>query len=133
MIDKAFAYYELTAKLDLTDGHGNTDDGIHVANMGGNYLAIVYGFGGFRLKETGIFIAPVLPRQWTGYSFKILFEGSRILVHVGKDQCTVSLESGRAKKITVYGKEYVLKDKLHIDRPAQGHSQELEGEATVEI
>lgn len=133
MIEKAFAYYELTAKLDLTDRHGNTDDGIHVANMGGNYLAIVYGFGGFRLKETGIFIAPVLPSQWTGYSFKILFEGSRILVRVGKDQCTISLESGRAKKITVYGKEYVLKDKLHIDQPPLDRGQELEGEAAGEI
>ncbi|NLV21683.1 MAG: glycoside hydrolase family 65 protein [Syntrophomonadaceae bacterium] len=118
MADKAYAYYELTAKLDLTDRHGNTANGIHVANMGGNYLAVVYGFGGFRLKEQGISIAPILPGQWAGYCFKLSFEGSRIRVHVGKEQCVISLENGDAKKITVYGKEYLLKDMLFIDRPS---------------
>jgi hypothetical protein len=33
MPEKAYAYYELTANLDLSDRHGNTADGIHVANM----------------------------------------------------------------------------------------------------
>lgn len=117
MVDKAYAYYELTAKLDLEDRHGNTADGIHVANMGGNYLAVVYGFGGFRLKEQGIFLAPILPRQWSGYSFKLTFEGSRIRVQVRPEQCLISLESGAAQKITVYGQEYRLQDILMIDRP----------------
>jgi alpha,alpha-trehalose phosphorylase len=120
MEDKAFAYFEITAKLDLTDAHGNTDDGVHIANMGGNCTSIVYGFGGFRLKEQGISLAPILPRQWTGYSFKLSFEGSRMMVRVGKDRCMISLESGDPKKITVYGVEYVLKDTLNIDRPLPG-------------
>ncbi|MGI6678543.1 MAG: glycoside hydrolase family 65 protein [Dehalobacterium sp.] len=117
MVDKAYAYYELTAKLDLTDGHGNTDDGIHVANMGGNALAIIYGFGGFRLKEQGISLRPILPDQWTGYSFNLTFEGSKILVRVGKDRCLINLKSGNAKKINVYGQEYLLEDTLNIARP----------------
>ena len=117
MEEKAFAYYELTANLDLTNAHGNTDDGIHVANMGGNCMAVVFGFGGFHLKEQGISLAPMLPRQWTGYSFKLCFEGSRMMVHVGKEQCQISLESGDAKKITVYGAEYMLEDTIYIDRP----------------
>ncbi len=120
MEDKAYAYYELTAKLDLTDKYGNTEDGLHVANMGGNYLAVVYGFGGFRLKERGISLAPILPGKWPRYSFKLYFEGSRIRVHVGKDQCIISLESGDAKKITVYGQEHILADTLYIQRPPLG-------------
>lgn len=127
MIDKAFAYYEATAKLDLTNKLGNTDDGIHVANMGGNYLAVVYGFGGLRLKEQGISIAPILPHQWTGYSFKLIFAGSRFLVRVEKDQCLISLESGGAINITVYGKEYVLNNELDIDRPPLGRRWQIEG------
>jgi alpha,alpha-trehalose phosphorylase len=133
MVDKAYSYYELTAKLDLTDAHGNTDDGIHVANMGGNYLAIVYGFGGFRLKEEGVLIAPILPRQWTGYSFKLSFEGSRIKVSVGKDRCIIKLESGAAKKITVYDHEYLLADTLVIDRPTHEHNQPVEGGDNDEV
>lgn len=120
MEDKAFAYYEITANLDLLDKHHNTQDGIHVANMGGNYMAIVYGFGGFRLKEQGISLAPILPAKWTGYSFKISFEGSRMMVQVKADHCLIRLESGSAKKISVYGKEYLLEDTLCISRQPLG-------------
>lgn len=116
MEEKAFAYYDRTVKLDLLDEHNNTGDGIHVANMGGNYMSAVYGFGGFRLKEKGISLAPMLPTKWTGYSFKFSFEGSRILVQVKKDHCLLHLESGSAKSITVYGKEYQLNDTLRIGR-----------------
>ena len=33
-IDKAMAYFKMSAMLDLEDAHGNTKDGIHTANMG---------------------------------------------------------------------------------------------------
>ncbi|MEA4925889.1 MAG: glycosyl hydrolase family 65 protein [Syntrophomonadaceae bacterium] len=118
MADKAFDYYENTARLDLEDKHKNTDDGIHVANMGGNYMAVVYGFGGFRLKAGGISFAPILPRQWTAYRFKISYEDSRILVHVKEHECIFILESGGAKNILVYNKEYSLEDTLIISRPS---------------
>lgn len=118
MVDKAFEYFQHSACLDLQDKHHNTADGLHIANMGGNYMSIVYGFGGFRLKEQGISLAPVLPRQWSAYSFKIHFEDSRLLVRVTADRCTFKLENGTAKKITVYGQEYLLENTLEIARPA---------------
>jgi len=116
MVDKAIYYYEKAADLDLTDRHRNTDDGIHVANMGGTCMAIIYGFGGFRLKEQGISLSPVLPSKWRGYRFKISFEGSRILVRVTTDGCMLCLESGEPKEITVYGNPYLLRDTLQISR-----------------
>ncbi len=116
MEDLAFDYFEITARLDLDNMHKNTQDGIHTANMGGNYMAVVYGFGGFRLKEKGISFAPILPRSWTAYNFKICFAGSRILVEVKENECVFTLECGREKNILVYGKEYLLKDRLIIRR-----------------
>ena len=118
LIEKAYEYYEITANLDLQDKHHNTVDGIHVANIGGNYMAIVYGFGGFRLKEQGIFLAPVLPPKWRSYSFKLSYEGSGIIVEVKPDHCLLRLESGNPKQITVYGKAYLLQHTLKIDRPS---------------
>ena len=114
MFDKAYHYFECTAELDLLNTHKNTEDGIHTANMGGNYMAIVYGFSGFRLKEHGISFRPFLPKAWSGYRFIIRFEDSRIIVHVRDKECTFKLESGNAKKIFVYEKEYLLEDSLHI-------------------
>ncbi|MDD5017846.1 MAG: glycosyl hydrolase family 65 protein, partial [Eubacteriales bacterium] len=116
MEQKAYKYFGNSAKLDLHDTQKNTSDGIHVANMGGTYMAIVYGFRGFRLKESGIYFAPMLPCEWRGYQFKICFEESRIIVIVKEKECTFMLEKGSAKDITVYGKNYLLKDVLKISR-----------------
>ncbi len=120
MEEKAYIYYELAAALDLADVYGNTDDGLHIANMGGLYMAIVYGFGGFRLKEQGISLSPSLPARWKGYRFKICYEGSRISVRVKEGACLIRLEDGAPKEIAVYGKTYLLKNTLEIGRPPRG-------------
>ena len=41
--EKAYSYFGDSAKLDLFNTHHNTGDGIHTANMGGVYMAVVYG------------------------------------------------------------------------------------------
>lgn len=119
MEKEAFDYFKITARLDLDDMHKNTQDGIHTANMGGSYMAIVYGFAGLRLKESGLSFAPMIPKSWTLYRFKICFEGSRISVQVSEKQCVFTLEKGQEKSILIYGKEYLLKDCLCIPRPAR--------------
>lgn len=118
--DKAYAYFGDSAKLDLFNLHHNTKDGIHTANMGGNYMAIVYGFGGLRLKESGLYFAPSLPKQWTGYKFKIMYEGSQIQVEVGSDSSVFTLVNGDAKTIHVYDEAYELENTLTIPRKKVG-------------
>lgn len=112
--DKAYDYFGDSAKLDLFNTHKNTKDGIHTANMGGNYMAIVYGFGGLRLKESGIYFAPSLPKEWNGYRFKIHYENSAIEVEVTKDEVIFHHHGAEEKTIHVYGEEYKLKTKLSI-------------------
>lgn len=116
--EKAYAYFGDSAKLDLFNLHHNTKDGIHTANMGGNYMAIVYGFGGLRLKESGIYFAPALPKQWESYRFKIHFEDSQIQVEVGPENSVFTLAEGTPKTIHVYGEAYELKDVLTVERKA---------------
>lgn len=112
MADKAYQYFGDSAKLDLFNTHKNTKDGIHTANMGGNYMAIVYGFGGLRLKEKGLFLAPMLPKDWESYSFRLCYQGRKIQVEVDCSGCRVKLLSGEPVEIVVYGEKRVLKDTL---------------------
>ena len=116
MEEKAYAYFGNSANLDLQDLKKNTSDGIHAANMGGIYMAIVYGFGGFRLKESGIYFAPILPCDWDGYRFRVCYEDSRIVVNVNKNECIFMLENGSEKYINVYNEKYLLTDTLSIRR-----------------
>jgi len=114
LVEKAYDYFGDSAKLDLFNTHKNTKDGIHTANMGGNYMAIVYGFAGLRLKEDGIHFAPVIPKQWGKYSFQINYEDSQIKIEVGQKETVYTLMKGTSKQIYVYGNQYDLKDTLNI-------------------
>ena len=115
--EKAYQYFGDSAKLDLFNLHHNTKDGIHTANMGGNYMAVVYGFGGLRLKEDGLHLAPYLPGPWKAYTFKVHYRGRNIKVRVDENKTTFLLESGAAVSLWIYGKETVLENTLEF--PAQ--------------
>ena len=114
LVDKAYEYFGDSAKLDLFNTHKNTKDGIHTANMGGNFMAIVYGFGGLRIKESGIHFAPIIPSSWEEYSFQINFEDSQIRVRVKKTESSFILMRGSSKTIQVYDKYYQLIKQLDI-------------------
>ena len=115
MIDKAYDYFGDSAKLDLFNTHHNTKDGIHTANMGGTYMAVVYGFGGLRLKESGLHLAPSLPDKWNGYHFRINYKGSQIDVRITRKECTFTLCAGAPATIFIYNTEYVLSDCLKLN------------------
>lgn len=112
MPEKACTYFGESAKMDLYNTHNNTRDGIHTANMGGVYMAIVYGFGGLRIKEDGLHLAPVLPEQWRGYDFQLRLEDSLIRVSVKRASAEIVLAQGTEKSLFLYGRKRLLKDRL---------------------
>ena len=93
---EALLYFGDSAKLDLMNRHENTKDGVHTANMGGCYMAIVNGFAGIRITEHGLSIDPFLPEGLTGYSFPFTFRGRRLKLTVEKDTAALKLLSGEA-------------------------------------
>lgn len=114
MAEKAFDYFGDSAEMDLEDTHGNTKDGIHTANMGGVYLAIVFGFAGLRIKEDGLHLAPAIPRQWRAYDFKLRDGGGLLHVSVNGKGAEIVLLSGAQTRIFLYGKAHLLKDRLFV-------------------
>jgi alpha,alpha-trehalose phosphorylase len=116
--EKAYDYFGDSAKLDLFNTHKNTKDGIHTANMGGTFMAIVYGFAGLRIKESGIYFAPAIPAQWQSYCFQINYEDSQIKVEISPKETIFTLVKGSKKEIHVYGESYELIDQLTV-----GHKQ----------
>ncbi|MDR0386914.1 MAG: family 65 glycosyl hydrolase [Treponema sp.] len=112
--EKAYAYFGDSAMLDLYNTHGNTKDGIHTANMGGVWMAIVYGFGGVRIAESGLSFSPRLPEQWQACCFRIAYRDSRVQVEMTGTGTTFTLLTGTEKIIQVYGKPLTLRDTLRV-------------------
>jgi alpha,alpha-trehalose phosphorylase len=104
--------------MDLDDTHGNTKDGLHMANLAGSCLGIINGFAGYRIKEKGISIAPIVPKQFEGYRFRIHYLGSWLEIKV-KDTIQVKLIRGNPIKITIYDHEYRVENMVEVERKAQ--------------
>jgi alpha,alpha-trehalose phosphorylase len=107
-LEKAYQYFIETSRMDLDNTHGNTKDGLHMANMGGTWMAIIFGFGGLRIKEDGLTLQPLVPKQWEGYTFPLQYKGRELSVEVSPENTTIKMLSGEELMITVYGQTYVI-------------------------
>lgn len=69
---EAYKHFMRAALVDLKDVRGNASEGIHAASTGGVWQAVIFGFAGVRLTETGPFVeTPHLPPGWTRLKFKL--------------------------------------------------------------
>lgn len=107
-MDKAYEYFIETARLDLDNTHGNTKDGLHMANMGGAWMSIVYGFAGMRLKESGLSLSPAIPKDWEKYAFRLNFRGRLIGVSIEKDGVSLEIVEGESIEIKLYNEAVSL-------------------------
>ena len=108
MTEKAYAYFGDSAKLDLMNTHNNTKDGIHAANMGGCYMAVINGFAGVRISEAGLELSPSLPEQWEGYRFRFRYHGSALRVSVTREGTDIRLLSGSSVPLRICGEARTL-------------------------
>ncbi|MDD3705431.1 MAG: glycosyl hydrolase family 65 protein [Clostridiaceae bacterium] len=112
-IEKAYRYFEESVNLDIEDTHGNTKDGLHMANIAGTALSVINGFGGLRVHEKGIVFRPSCPKEWSRFSFKVKYRGREIHVSVS-DEVEITLIKGAPLSISLWDTEYLLKDSLKL-------------------
>lgn len=90
---------------------------MHLANMGGTWMAIVYGFAGMRLKENGLSLAPSIPATWEQYAFRLTFRGRLIAVHIEKGGVSLELLEGKSLEIALYDKPVQLEPGQTVKHP----------------
>jgi alpha,alpha-trehalose phosphorylase len=106
--DKAYDYFTQTSRMDLDDTHGNVKDGVHIANMAGTWMSVVYGFAGMRAVGDKLGFRPHLPEKWSGYTFNMLYSGRLIRVAVKRDQVSYELLDGEALSIAHHDETITL-------------------------
>lgn len=114
-MEKAYDYFIETARLDLDDTHGNTKDGIHTANMGGTWMAVIYGFAGLRIKEDYIYLNPKLPVNWEELKFKFLYRGAVIKVCMRKEKTLVDIKTDKYICLKLKDKMYNIMGEYKIE------------------
>lgn len=105
--EKAYRYFRESLRLDIDNIHGNTEDGLHMANLAGSAMMVLYGFAGLRVSEDGLLIRPNKPDEWAGYAFVLDYRHRRVEISV-TDQIRLFLLEGDPLSIRVYDREILL-------------------------
>ncbi|HBH12633.1 MAG: Glycoside hydrolase family protein [Clostridiales bacterium 38_11] len=113
MSDRAYDYFIKTINLDLENTHGNTKDGLHIANIAGTALSVIAGFAGLRIKEEGLSFEPSCPRRWAGYKFKIHYQDRWLDISVNR-YIAVALISGDPITLQIGNQKYYLTEEKPI-------------------
>jgi alpha,alpha-trehalose phosphorylase len=106
--DKAMDFFRRGLFLDLTDLHGNTSDGVHIASCGGVWSSLVYGFGGFRDDGGRFSLDPRLPEGWEQLQFHLSLLGYVVEVTVTDGKVTLQIidgGEGLVGPVHVFGEE----------------------------
>ena len=74
-----------TTYVDLDDQHGNAAHGVHMAALAGSWMALVWGFAGFRPTGERLWFRPTRPAAWDGYRFGLRWRGTAVRVAVTGD------------------------------------------------
>lgn len=110
----AYGYLRQAARMDLDNVNGNTLFGLHAACMGASWMMIVNGYAGLRIYDGKMHFKPFIDEKWNGYSFTILFRGTRLSVSVGKDKTVYKVLSGDAIEIEHNGKSFTVKNEISV-------------------
>ncbi|HTP26095.1 MAG TPA: glycosyl hydrolase family 65 protein [Anaeromyxobacteraceae bacterium] len=114
----ALDYAAEAALMDLHDVEHNARDGLHVASLGGTWIAFVAGFGGMRDNGEVLGFAPRLPDGLTRLAFSLLHRGARLRVEVTTHEAKYSLTEGTgAIRLSHHGEPLTLTDGDPIIRP----------------
>ncbi len=92
--DLAWKYFDEALLLDLADTHRNTADGVHIANAGGVWAAVVHGFAGMVDDGAELRFAPRIPQHWKSYQFHLTRHGATLTVIVNRTGARVAVNSG---------------------------------------
>ena len=118
--DKAFDYFLDAALVDLADIGGNVIDGVHIASMGGTWMALVYGFGGMREDDGTLSFHPKLPKRWNHLRFRLTIRGQRLEVRVDHDATTYTLTEGSGLPLRHEGEEFQVSPDAPVRFAAKG-------------
>jgi alpha,alpha-trehalose phosphorylase len=98
--EKARDYFSYSLVMDLADVGGNVKDGVHIASMGGTWMAIVYGVAGLRDWGGRISFRPRLPEKACRLNFKLTVQNRLLEFDMSKESVTYILKEG--DDLTIY-------------------------------
>jgi alpha,alpha-trehalose phosphorylase len=109
--DLAYDYFKMVCDLDFRDSHNRTQHGLHVANLGGSYLTMVYGLFGLRFDDI-LSLNPAKQTHLSSIKTKIKYLGADIWLEL--TPTTFKLKTNKPIDVSIYGQKHHLEQTLKI-------------------
>ncbi len=104
-------YFDMSAMTDLANVYGNTHQGLHMAAMGGTWLAVVAGFGGLQIARDGsVHLEPRLPSEWQALCYRAWIRGGILEVQITEGELLAHYDhpGDQSLSIVVLGQQTLL-------------------------
>ena len=98
---EAMRHFHHALYMDLGDIAGNTTDGVHMASVGGVWMALIYGFAGMRDVRGTISFDPRMPKGWSEMQFKLHVREAELSVRLNHE--SIALVSTEPIEVLVAG------------------------------
>lgn len=105
---EAYEFFGFATRMDLDNYNRNTREGIHTTSIAAAWMNIVYGFGGLRSDGDMLVISPTIPKDWSGYSFRISYKNEIVEVKVSQQEVFMKTIGNGLVEIKVYGKNQLI-------------------------
>ena len=91
--DEALGMLRMALELDLDDLTGMTGAGLHMANLGGVWQAVVAGMAGVRVGAGVLTVDPRLPGAWDGLQLRFGCLGRKVRLDITHDRIEISADA----------------------------------------
>jgi len=109
-LQKAYMFFNVALRTDISNLYGNTSEGIHAASLGGTWQALVFGFAGVTVKKETLHINPRMPHSWRKIVLCLCWRKALIRLALTNEIIEVKIHSKKVKtmSVAIYGKTVSL-------------------------
>lgn len=112
-MEQATDFFAFATRMDLDNYNRNTCEGLHTTSIAAAWMNIVFGFGGLRCDGDVLSLAPSIPKEWEGYSFRVVYEDAVIVAKINRETVQLSTLHGEKVSIRLYGEDVILSGEVY--------------------
>ena len=90
--DEALAMLRTALALDIADLSGTTAGGLHMANLGGAWQAVLAGFAGLQVRAGALSVDPRLPGAWGSLQLRFRCLGRRVRLDITRGRIEIGTD-----------------------------------------
>ncbi|PGM52079.1 glycoside hydrolase family 65 protein [Bacillus sp. AFS053548] len=106
--ENAYRLFQEACLIDLGPNPKSSDEGIHAASLGANWLATIFGFANITVEANKLKINPNLPKNWDKLSFPFHWQGTNLEISITQESVTVTKDTDTEVAIEINGELFNL-------------------------